>query len=287
MYDHRVHAGITDVQLSESMEYGSDGKPFVRLAMTYEVAVCSADETPPYGLEALAEARLAPSEVLDALGRAPEWAGSTEATVLAALLARQVFLEGDDTLAPALGAQFLGLGEDEQWREAVSTALLGEWTGSLIHNEGVSAPAAVHLLRSEARVVHSQLAPLWRRTHRGRRIALLETPVYEGATLRDLLADRTLPDDRVLDQIPGDRRLVGLLDRLAPTEQAVVLALGQPGVASWTEAAELTGSTHPDKDGEKVRRKVRRAVQELRRQDGQRADGPTGLWTPALNGAAQ
>ncbi|RPE27964.1 hypothetical protein EDD38_7264 [Kitasatospora cineracea] len=127
------------------------------------------------------------------------------------------------------------------------------------------------------------MVPLWRRrTYGNRRVLLLEKPSPSG-TLRDLLADRALPDDHVLDQIPGDRRLVILLDRLAPPERAVVLAFGHPGVVTWADAAGHTGSAEPEQDGDKVRRVLR----ELCRRDEQRSDGPTGLWSPARHGGAQ
>ncbi|WP_404961771.1 hypothetical protein [Streptomyces sp. 147326] len=129
--------------------------------------------------------------------------------------------------------------------------------------------------------------PLWKRRPGRYRVLPLETPVRNGATLRDLLADRPLPDDPVLDQVPGDRRLAAIMAALNPADGAVVLARGHSGVATWADAAALTGSERPREDGERVRRTVRRAVDELRRRDGQRTDGPTGTWTPAQDGGFQ
>ncbi|MEU9132419.1 hypothetical protein AB0D08_30650 [Kitasatospora sp. NPDC048540] len=215
--------------------------------------------------------------------------GNTEVTVMAALLGRNGVLVGQGDIAPFFGHTFLGLPISDRWTQAISTALIGSWADPLDAPGGkAEMEAAFGLLHREVRAIHLQLVPLWRRrTYGNKRVTLLETPVNEGMTLRDLLADRQLPDDLLLDRVPGDRRLAAVLDRLAPAELAVVLARGHRGVATWAEAAELAGSTWPEKDGEKVRRKVGRAVQELRRQDGQRTHGPTGLWTPARNGGAR
>ncbi|MEU3564168.1 hypothetical protein [Kitasatospora sp. NPDC006786] len=209
--------------------------------------------------------------------------GPSLAWIHAARAAREIAAStADATCLERFGRVVLGAGRSKRWTEAVSTALLGDWVAPLYDGTGLGMPA-VDRLRDETRVIHRQLVPLWeRRTYGNKRVALLESPIYEGATLRDLLAD-TAADDPVLDQVPGDRRLAAVLVLLSPSERAVVLALGHPGVATWAEAAALTGSTRPDKDGEAVRRKVRRAVRELRRRDEQRADGPR-LWTPARDG---
>ncbi|MFE4599432.1 hypothetical protein ACFRKE_01080 [Kitasatospora indigofera] len=134
---------------------------------------------------------------------------------------------------------------------------------------------------------HRRLGPLWeRRTYGNKRVMLLETLVHEGATLRDLLADRQLPEDPLLDEVPADRRLAVVLDRLAPTERAVVLALGHPGVATWAQAAEQAGADQPEVIAERVRRKVRATIQEQSRRDEQRVDGPAGLWVPVRSSGA-
>ncbi|MFJ4186243.1 hypothetical protein [Kitasatospora sp. NPDC089509] len=125
------------------------------------------------------------------------------------------------------------------------------------------------------------MVPLWeRRTYGNKRVALLETPVYDGASLRELLPDRHLPGDPLFDMVPHDPRLVALLGQLAPADLSVVLAFGHPGVVTWADAAQLAGSTQPDKDGETVRRRIRRTVAELGRREQQRADGSAALWCP-------
>ncbi|MFF1794210.1 hypothetical protein ACFVXQ_08260 [Kitasatospora sp. NPDC058263] len=203
-----------------------------------------------------------------------------------AIAARQAARQGADPESLGLfGQQVLGLRRSERWTEAISTALLGKWGDDLAAGFGRNHPAIDWLLR-EVREIHLRLVPLWeRRTYGNRRVMLLEKPSVGGGTLRDLLADRNLPDDPLLDRVPGDRRLAALLQRLDPAERDVVLALGHPGVTTWTEAAEHAGAERPEAFGERVRRKVRRTVTELGRRDSQRVAGPSGLWTPTRNDA--
>ncbi|WP_327169921.1 hypothetical protein [Streptomyces subrutilus] len=218
----------------------------------------------------------------------PEWPDHSISQLRAAIAARTeaIHTGGSPDLA-LFGRIALGLNRSERWTEALSSALLGDWVAPLYDGTGLGRPA-LDRLRSEARRIHTQLVPLWQRRPGKNRVLPLEMPVRNGATLRDLLADRSLPDDPVLDQVPGDDpRLAAILDALNPADRAVVLALGHSGVATWADAAALTGSERPDKDGDRVRRTVRRAAAELRRRDGQRTDGPTGMWTPAQDGGFQ
>ncbi|GHG63107.1 hypothetical protein [Streptomyces griseocarneus] len=91
----------------------------------------------------------------------------------------------------------------------------------------------------------------------------------------------------MLDLVPGDARLARILTALAPGERAVVLALGLPGVSTWTEAAEYAGADDPPAFGERVRRKTRRLAAEYKRRDGQRQDATAGrLWQPQQEGRA-
>ncbi|WP_431683698.1 hypothetical protein [Kitasatospora sp. KL5] len=109
----------------------------------------------------------------------------------------------DPTDLPLFGRQILGRNRSEQWTEAVATALLGDWAAPLYDGTGLGM-AELGRLREEARTIHRRLVPLWqRRTYGNRRVTLLETPVYEDVTLRDLPANRHLPDDPLLDQVPG------------------------------------------------------------------------------------
>jgi hypothetical protein len=45
---------------------------------------------------------------------------------------------------------------------------------------------------------------------------------------------------------------------LSPDERAVMLALGHPRVVTWAEAAMAAGAADPERQGDKVRRKVKR-----------------------------
>nr|WP_165987392.1 hypothetical protein [Streptomyces sp. YIM 98790] len=217
----------------------------------------------------------------------PEWPDHRISQLRAAIAARtEAIRTGGSPDLAMFGRIALGLNRSDRWTEALSSALLGDWIVPLYDGTGLGWPALGHL-RSEARTLHAQLVPLWKRRPGKNRVLPLETPVCNGATLRDLLADRSLPDDPVLDQVPGDRRLAAILAALNPADRAVFIARGHSGVATWADAAALTGSEHPEKDGQRVRRAVRRAVDEFRRRDGQRTDGPTGMWTPAQGGGFQ
>ncbi|MFV5997924.1 hypothetical protein ACNPQM_37495 [Streptomyces sp. NPDC056231] len=139
-------------------------------------------------------------------------------------------------------------------------------------------------LKAEALSIHRNLTPLWRRRYgghvvngrrtEGKRLALLEAPGAAGITLRDVLSERTCPEDRMLALIPGDPRLARILAQLKPEEQAVMLALGLNGVVTWAEAAEYAGADDPPVFGERVRRKVLRLAAEQRRRDVLRRPGP-------------
>ncbi|CAM5638979.1 hypothetical protein STAFG_0387 [Streptomyces afghaniensis 772] len=48
------------------------------------------------------------------------------------------------------------------------------------------------------------------------------------------------------------------METLSPAERAVTLALGTRGVTTWAEAAMAAGAAEPERQGAKVRRKVKR-----------------------------
>lgn len=173
-----------------------------------------------------------------------------------ALRARQAALEGREQLVDRFALEVIGR-RGARWREAVSTALLGEWTAPLTR-EGRLGPDGITSLRREAEVLHRQLMPLWRRRARGSRVLLLDMPLGDGLSLYDLLADRTPghmePDGSGTD----DARLAAVLRGLLPDERAVALAWTQPGVATWTEAALHAGAADPVATGERIRRKLKR-----------------------------
>ncbi|MFI6341002.1 hypothetical protein [Streptomyces sp. NPDC050535] len=155
-----------------------------------------------------------------------------------------------------------------RWREAVSTALMGDWDSSLWQT-GHLPSTAIGALRAEARTLHRQLVPLWRRRTRHGRVLSLDADLG-GMSLLDLVA----ADIDLLTHTTGgayeDERLNRVLRALDPAEQQVVFALAEGEGTTWTEAAAVAGAADPGAFGERVRRKTRRLVAEQRRRAGQR-----------------
>ncbi|MER5417726.1 hypothetical protein [Streptomyces virginiae] len=172
-----------------------------------------------------------------------------------ALNARDAVLTGDLARVDAFAARELCLRTGPQWREAVSTALLGDWAAPL-DRIGKLHPSALVELRAEARAIHRQLTPLWRRKAGHGRVLMLDTPLGNGATLYDLVGGRPDPEDLILGT--EDARLGAVLSTLAPEERKVALAWAHWQVTTWTEAAALIGATDPVTFGERVRRKLKR-----------------------------
>lgn len=79
--------------------------------------------------------------------------------------------------------RLLCLPVSERWREAVSTALLGDWINPLFRGQLLKPDEVVGQLRAEAREFHRQAVPLWRRRSHGRRVLLLDMPMGENVTL--------------------------------------------------------------------------------------------------------
>jgi hypothetical protein len=174
-----------------------------------------------------------------------------------ALGAREAALQGKVEPVASLASLVLGLHSSNRWNEAVSTALLGSWTEPLLGETG-DCPAALERLKAEAQVIHTQLAPLWRREARGSRLLLLDAPMGKDRTLYDLVAGCMSREDALPYDHPDDARLGVVLRALQPVERAVALARACPGVASWTEAALLAGAADPVAMGKRVGRKVNR-----------------------------
>lgn len=90
---------------------------------------------------------------------------------------------------------WLGITKPSAWREAVSTALLGDWTGAGctcgVNNDTV----VVHLLMEETRILHRQLQPLWECKAAGRRLRLMGAPLPDGAHPARHTRRRCLPDE--------------------------------------------------------------------------------------------
>ncbi|GAB2611133.1 hypothetical protein GCM10027168_49940 [Streptomyces capparidis] len=173
-----------------------------------------------------------------------------------ALQAREAAVLGADQVVDRFTTDVLGR-RGARWREAVSTALLGDWNAPLMRDERLD-PRIIGRLKGEAERLHRQLMPLWRRRTRGSRLLLLDTPLGDGLTLYDLVADRAAPERAGLERGGDDTRLVAVLSRLRPDERIVALAWAERGVTTWAEAALYAGAEDPVATGERVRRKLKR-----------------------------
>ncbi|MET8629623.1 hypothetical protein ABZW30_38840 [Kitasatospora sp. NPDC004669] len=172
-----------------------------------------------------------------------------------ALNAREAARVGDGSTVHTFTSEVLGMWSG--WSEPVATALLGDWAGPLF-TKGRLTPDALRQLRSEARAIHRQLTPVWRRKVNRSRLLLLDTPLGDGLTLYDLVPGQAAADDNTAENGFEDRRLTAILAALTPAERAVTLALANPGVTTWAEAAAAARAPQPDAVGERVRRKVKR-----------------------------
>ncbi|WP_328675006.1 hypothetical protein [Streptomyces sp. NBC_00343] len=113
-------------------------------------------------------------------------------------------------------------------------------------------------VKREAERAHRQQQPLWERKVNGRRVSLLEAPIGDGLTLRDLVSEQEGSDAVVVDRSADDPRLEAVLGALEPDERDVVLAWAHPGIRTWADAARHARAAGPEAFGERVRRKVRR-----------------------------
>jgi hypothetical protein len=157
----------------------------------------------------------------------------------------------------------------KRWREAVTTALLGNWSDPLF-NDGRLSHTAVGALKAEARAVHRQLVPVWRRGTRRGSVLSLDAGLGDGLSLYDLVA----ADADLLAHATGcvfeDARLNAVLRGLNETERRVVFAYAVGEGTTWAEAAAAAGATDPHALGERVRRKAKRLAVEQRRRVEQR-----------------
>ncbi|WP_329549590.1 hypothetical protein OG548_42840 [Streptomyces sp. NBC_01356] len=154
-------------------------------------------------------------------------------------------------------SKYLVLPRGPQWDQAIRTALIGDWTVPLEHG-GRIGPEVVGNIKSDAKNIHRQLVPVWRRRVRGSRVMLLETPLGDNLTLRDLVAGELRMDDLVFETAFDDERVNAVLAGLDPTERRVAMAWAHPSIANWTEAACSAGVVSPEAYGERVRRKLKR-----------------------------
>ncbi|MER5809915.1 hypothetical protein ABT143_17300 [Streptomyces sp. NPDC002033] len=182
----------------------------------------------------------------------------------AALNARSAAVHGDVETVDAFALTWLGISEPAQWREAVEAALTGSWISRLGRPQRTDDEALLKLLKRQTTKAHSDLLPLWERRVRGRRTLLLSA-LLGRATSEDWLADANTGESHVLLQEVEDSRLVTVLQSLTHEHQNVVLAWSDPGVTTWSEAAERAEAADPKRAGEQVRRRVRYLVDQQRR----------------------
>ncbi|WP_280910233.1 hypothetical protein [Streptomyces sp. SAI-208] len=111
-------------------------------------------------------------------------------------------------------AAALVLPQSERWREAQQTALLGAWSDAL-WDQGHLTPTALSAVRAEARALHRQLVPVWRRRNRHGRVLSLDADLG-GFSLYDLVASHVDELDHTDGGVFEDERLNALLRALAP-----------------------------------------------------------------------
>lgn len=200
--------------------------------------------------------------------------------LVAAIKVRRDVSEGPSSGTRPLAQALDGLAKDililprsERWREAVSTALLGEeWVGPLFQT-GYLPATALGTLKAEARLLHRQLVPIWRRRTQHGRVLSLDAELGGGLSLYDLVAADIDLLARATVGVFEDERLNAVLRSLTLNERRVVLARAYGEGLTWAEAAAAAGMPEPKAFGEGVRRKTRRLADEQRRRLAQRSVG--------------
>ncbi|MFI6340991.1 hypothetical protein [Streptomyces sp. NPDC050535] len=165
-------------------------------------------------------------------------------------------------------AATLVLPQGHGWREAHEMALLGPWSDAL-WDTGHLPCTALGFLKAEARTVHRQLLPLWRRRTRHGRVLSLDADLG-GLCLYDLVAPDADLLAHTVDGVFVDERLNKVLRALKPAERQAVFAYAEGEGTTWTEAAAAAGALDPAAFGDRVRRKVKRLAAEQRRRTEQR-----------------
>jgi hypothetical protein len=163
----------------------------------------------------------------------------------------------------SFGARVLVSPRSERWREAVTTAILGDWCDPLLRTGYLSA-TALGALKAEARAVHRQLVPVWRRGTRHGRVLSLDAALGDGLSLHDLVTADVDLLTHTAGGVYADERLNAVLRGL-PGRAAVVFAYAQGEGTTWMEAAAAAGAADPGAFGERVRRKTKRLATEQRR----------------------
>ncbi|MCX5256716.1 hypothetical protein OOK27_21685 [Streptomyces canus] len=191
------------------------------------------------------------------------------ATASARDLGRLVLFRNPTLVAPHdFVSSCLVVPRSERWDEAVATALCGSWS-DVLWETGHLPSTALGMLRAEARNIHRQLVPLWRRRTRRGRVLSLDADLG-GLSLYDLVAADIDLLAHTGSGVFEDERLNRVLRSLDPAERAVVYAYAEGEGATWTEAAAAARATDPEAFGERVRRKAKRLAGEQERRAAQR-----------------
>ncbi|CDR10597.1 hypothetical protein [Streptomyces iranensis] len=95
--------------------------------------------------------------------------------LIAAMAAREAAIEGRDRAVDDFAVDWLGIrpAKAGQWREAVSTALLTDWTAAL-STPSMAEESVLRLLKTETLMEHRRLQPVWTRRSGGCRTHLLD-----------------------------------------------------------------------------------------------------------------
>ncbi|MFE6892015.1 hypothetical protein [Streptomyces sp. NPDC057694] len=132
-------------------------------------------------------------------------------------------------------------------------------------------------LKAEARQVHRQLVPLWRRGTRHGRVLSLDAELGDNLSLYDLVADDVDYLAHTAGGVFQDDRLNRVLRDMNPAERQVVFAYAEGEGTTWTEAAVHAGALDAEAFGERVRRKAKRLAAEQARRAAATASGGDGL----------
>ncbi|MFH8701337.1 hypothetical protein [Streptomyces chartreusis] len=169
-------------------------------------------------------------------------------------------------------AKTLVVPRSERWREAVSTALMGNAWCEPLARSGHLPLSALGLLKAEARTLHRQLVPIWRRGPRHGKVLSLEADLG-GISLGEVIGVEVDYLTHFADGEFDDERLNTVLRCLTPNERNVVITYALGGPINWTEAGVSAGVADPAAFGERVRRKLKRLAAEQRRRLAQRSIG--------------
>lgn len=179
------------------------------------------------------------------------------------LAARHAAVAGNERAVKEFMTDVLGLWHGAGWQEPVSTALLGDWVGSL-HTDGRVGHGGLERLKAEARELHRHLTPLWQRKNNGNRLWSLDFDLGDGLTVYDLVTGSPDPHETLAGALPDDPRMAAVLARLVPAERAVAMVWANSQTTNWTEAAahvmalDGLGGFAAEALGERVRRKLKR-----------------------------